>query len=389
MNQERKVVWMAALIQFVNMMDYMIVMPLGPDIAREIPVSNADMGIICGCYTLAVAFSGILSAGFLDRFDRRRVALVVVSGLAVATLSTTLATDLAGLVSARVLAGMFGGPCAAIALAMVTDVVPPERRGRALAVVMGAFSISSIAAVPIGLELARFGTWRYPFVGIAALGGLAVLGLLFAAPSMTGHFAGKGRGGGLPEMNVWQGLALGMMGSSMFSAFLIIPNISAYFQMNRGFPREGLGALYCVGGLVSLFMMQAGGRLSDRMGSAPVNIVATVLLVLFTADGFMHENLTPLSLVFVLFMGAACMRNVSATVEAARFASPDRRAGFMSFLASAQHIGSGMGSVASSFLLGTTETGSLTGMPGVALLSIVFTLVQPWVLFTLRSAQKN
>jgi len=387
MDQERKTLWIAALIQFVNMMDYMIVMPLGPDIAREIPVSTADMGIICGSYTLSVAFFGVLSAGFLDRFDRRHAALTAVCGLVLATASATLATGLGGLVATRVLAGMFGGPCAAISLAMVTDAVPPERRGGALAVVMGAFSISSIAAVPIGLELARIGSWRYPFLGIALLGVLAIVSLGLFAPSMTEHMGeSRSAGGfGLPRLGMDHCLALVMMGSSMFAVFLIIPNISTYFQLNRGFPREWLGALYCVGGAVSLLMMQAGGRLSDRRGSVQVNTGATALLVLFTADGFLHENLTPLPLIFVMFMGAACMRNVSATVAASDLADPDRRAGFMSLLASVQHVGSGLGSVASSVILDTGDDGILVGMPAVALLSVAFALVQPMILLRIRA----
>lgn len=383
MNQEQKIVWIAALIQFINMMDFMMVMPLGPDISKALPVSNADIGIICGCYTIAVAFSGLLCANFLDKFDRKHVAFFAVAGLALTTLSTTFAEGLTGLIVTRVLAGMFGGPAAAIALTLATDATPPERRGKAIAVVMGAFSVSSIAAVPFGLELARLGSWKFPFYTISGLGVLAAILICFFAPSMTGHFSSPS-----PKKTELfslmkdkkQRMALLMMGSAMFSTFLLIPNISAFFQFNRGFPREGLGLLYLVGGLVSLLLIQMGGRLSDRIGSMPVNIIGTALFVLFTADGFMHNNITSLVVIFVMFMGMACLRNVSATSEASKLSPPHERAAFMSLLSAMQHLGNGLGALVSSAMLTTSIDGNLIGMTQVGFLSILTALIQPFLL---------
>ncbi len=148
MKNETKIVWIAALVQFINIIDFMMVMPLGPDISNDLPITNADIGLICGCYTLAVGFSGIACAKFLDRYDRKTVAIVTMLGLSIATLSAAFSWDLYSMVVARVLAGLFGGPAAAIAFSMVCDAVPPERRGKAMAIVMGTFSVSSIAAIP-------------------------------------------------------------------------------------------------------------------------------------------------------------------------------------------------------------------------------------------------
>lgn len=115
MKNETKIVWIAALVQFINIIDFMMVMPLGPDISNDLPITNADIGLICGCYTLAVGFSGIACAKFLDRYDRKTVAIVTMLGLSIATLSAAFSWDLYSMVVARVLAGLFGGPAAAIA----------------------------------------------------------------------------------------------------------------------------------------------------------------------------------------------------------------------------------------------------------------------------------
>lgn len=383
MNLEKRIVWIAAIIQFVNIIDFMMVMPLGPDISRALPITNAHIGIICGAYTLAVALSGLVCAAFLDRFDRRTVAIATVTGLSLATLSAAFAWDLPSLIAARILAGCFGGPAAAISLSMVSDAVPPQRRGRAMAIVMGTFSVSAVAAVPFGLELARLGSWQSPFYAISALGFAVVLLIFCITPEMKGHLTRKDAAPVLllPFLKNRENLmALGMMATAMCSSFLIIPNISAFFQFNHGYPREWIGFLYMTGGVFSLFMIQLGGRLSDRIGPLTTTAGGTVILILFIYDGFVHTPLSPLMLIFVMFMGNVCIRNVSATAEASKLPQPHERAAFMSLLSSVQHCANGIGALLSSAMLTTLENGSLVGMEKVAWLSIVLALFQPLLL---------
>ncbi len=383
MDIEKKVVWIAALVQFVNIIDFMMVMPLGPDISKALPILNTDIGLICGCYTLAIAFSGIVCAGFIDRFDRKRVAIIAVAGLSLATLGAAFSWNLYTLIGARILAGFFGGPAAAISLSMVTDVVPPQRRGKAMAIVMGTFSLSSIVAVPFGLELARMGNWQSPFYVITILGILVVLLVAKIAPPMTGHLSAKEKS--VVSLfalikNRDNRMALFMMASAMVSSFLIIPNISAFFQFNQGYPRESLGLLYMIGGLFSLVMIQLGGRLSDKIGPIPTNVAGTVVLIVFLFDGFIHEPTTPLLLIFVMFMGTVCIRNISATSEASKLPKPHERAAFMSLLSSIQHGGNGIGALFSSAMLVTTDKGCLVGMDRVAIFAIILALFQPYIL---------
>lgn len=383
MNVETKTVWVAALIQFVNIVDFMMVMPLGPDLSQNLPISNSDIGLICGCYTLAVAFSGVICARFLDGFDRKIVAVVAIAGLSIATLSAAFAWNLYSLIGARILAGFFGGPAAAISLSMVSDVVPPERRGKAMAIVMGTFSVSSIAAVPFGLEIARLGTWKSPFYAISILGAIVVLLVLKITPPMKGHLKSR-------EINIvsltaliktrCNMMALMMMGTAMVSSFLIIPNISAYFQYNLNYPRELLGLLYMAGGVFSLVLIQIGGRLSDKIGPIPTNVIGTLFLIIFLYDGFIHKPMTPLLLIFSMFMGTVCFRNVSATAEASKLPKAHERAAFMSLLSSVQHLANGIGALLSSGILINMNNGNLLNMKEVAALSIIVALFQPYFL---------
>ncbi len=141
---ERKIVWLAALIQLANVLDFMMVLPLGPDLTRAINIPSSDMGLVGGIYTFAAAFSGILFAPYLDHCDRKKATLIFMLGLVISTFLCAFAWDRDSMLAARTLAGLFGGPVTALTMAMVVDIVPIKRRGRAIALVTSAFTVSSV-----------------------------------------------------------------------------------------------------------------------------------------------------------------------------------------------------------------------------------------------------
>jgi predicted MFS family arabinose efflux permease len=186
---ERAIVFCVGAVQFVNILDFMMVMPLGPDFAAALDIPMSQIGYVGGSYTAAASISGLAGAFFLDRFDRRNALAVAMLGLVLGTLSGAFARGLGTLMLARIVAGAFGGPATSLAYSIIADVIPAERRGRAMGAVMGAFSIASILGVPAGLELAQRGGWKMPFIAVALFG--AVLGTYayVTLPPMTGHLA--------------------------------------------------------------------------------------------------------------------------------------------------------------------------------------------------------
>src|SRR5215831_619674 len=129
---ERTLVFLVGAVQFVNILDFVMVMPLGPDFAKALGVPISKLGLIGGSYTAAAAFSGLLGSFFLDRFDRRKALAVAMFGLVLGTAAGGRARDLTGLTLARVIAGVFGGPATSISYAIIADVIPAERRGKAM-----------------------------------------------------------------------------------------------------------------------------------------------------------------------------------------------------------------------------------------------------------------
>ena len=281
-------------------------------------------------------------------------------------------------------AGLFGGPATSLALSIVADTIPAERRGKAMGAVMGAFSVASVLGVPAGLELARIGTWRTPFFVVAALG-LVIAALAIALmPPMRRHLEDRAARGGVdattleilrrPEV-LW---SLGGSASAMYASFVLIPNLSPFVQHNLGYPREGIGMLYLVGGVVSFASMRVVGPMVDRVGAPLIAAFGTAVMLVVVGLSFATAtSYLPAMAMFVGFMIANAFRNVSNSTTATKVTAPRERARFMSTQSAVQHIASASGAFTGSVLLSETADHHLIGMPGVALLSMGAAVLLP------------
>lgn len=379
---EGRVLAIVAAVQFVNILDFMMVMPLGPDFARDLHISTAHVGYVGGAYTASAALSGLVGALFLDRFDRRTALVLAMAGLAFGTAAGALARGLPSLMLARVLAGAFGGPATSVSLSIVADVVPSERRGKAMGWVMSAFSVASVLGVPAGLELARRGTFRTPFLAVAVVGLVVTLAAFLLLPPLRGHLTeAKDR----PQPTFAEIFArpivrrsLALTGMLNVAGFVLIPNIAGYVQLNLGYPRARLGLLYLAGGAASFLTLRLAGRLVDRKGSTWVALNATLLLAFTIVAGFVvTPPWLPVTLLFVLFMTAMSARNVSASTLTSLVPAPAERARFTSMQSSVQHLAAAFGAFLSAQVLSALPDGRLVGMTRVATMSVLVTLTLP------------
>lgn len=375
---ERRIILLVGSIQFVNVLDFMIVMPMGPDFAAALDISTAHMGLIGGIYTAAAAVSGIIGSLFLDRFDRKKALTVAMLGLALGTAAGGFATGLYSLLVARILAGVFGGPATSLSLAIVTDAVPPARRGKALGSVMAAFSLASILGVPAGLELSgRFG-FRAPFFTLAVVGLFITTLATRLLPSMTKHLERPRAKGLLPSFDRLTLLALTNTSLVMMGVFAIVPNISAYVQHNLGYPRELLGMLYLVGGIASFIALQIAGVLVDRFGAFPLVVAGTIFHLLALDFLFLNPwESVPIFLIFTLYMLSGSVRMVPMQTLATQVPSAETRARFMSAQSAVQHLASAFGAFLGSLILVAHPDGTLVGMDGLALGAAVLAAAVP------------
>ena len=390
--RERAVVLLVAAVQFVNILDFVMVMPMGPDFAAALGIPASKLGLIGGSYTAAAAISGLACSFFLDRFDRRPALGVAMLGLVAGTAMGALATGMPSLMAARIVAGLFGGPATSLSFSIIADVVPAQRRGTAMGIVMGAFSIASVLGVPAGLEAARHFGWRAPFIGVAGLGLCIAVCAVFLLPPLRGHMVTRKENVSLTHLFRQRNVLLSwtMTFFVMAAGFSIIPNISAYVQYNLGYPRAHLGLLYLYGGAVSFFSTQAAGRLIDKFGSFRIGTIGTALLVFAITGGFvLTPPLLPVAGIFIAFMLAMSFRNVSYNTLTSRVPQSNERARFMSIQSAVQHGASACGAFASSQILSELPGGLLVGMDQVAFVSIGLTLTLPLFLYAVESAVRR
>jgi predicted MFS family arabinose efflux permease len=376
---ERSIILLLGAVQFINILDFMMVMPLGPDFALALGIPTSQIGFLGGSYTAAAAVAGILGATFLDRFDRRSALGLAMLGLAVGTVAGGFAQGFWSLVLARIVAGAFGGPATALAMAIVSDVVPPERRGRALGTVMTAFSVASILGVPAGLEIARHLGWRAPFFLVGASCVVITLLTVTRMPQLRGHLKRPSRAGAkLPLFDPLSLTSLLGTAATMLGVFAVVPNISAYLQHNLGYPRENLSLLYLVGGVTTFLAIRRVGSLVDRFGPTRMIVAGTVLFALALFFGFIRPvAVTFVILIFPLLMLSGTMRGVPMNTLVSRVPRPEHRARFMSANSAVQHLSSSIGAMSSAMLLRADPYGRLIGMNWVALMAIGIALLVP------------
>jgi predicted MFS family arabinose efflux permease len=387
-------VLLAALIQLVNALDFMMIMPLGPDLARDLSIPPTWIGYLGGGYTLAAALSSLVFAKFIDRFDRKHVTIITLLGLSLATLFCAYAWDMKSLFTARILAGLFAGPATSIALAIVTDQVPFAHRGRAMAIVMGAFSVAAIAVVPFGLKLSLLFGWGAPFLVASALGAITLFTVWLLLPNMTAHIAAaENQNAGEVSLLAMLGNRLVMnafmaMGIAIFSTFLIVPHLAPWLQFNLGVPRDAMSLYYALGGVASLIVLQWGGRLIDRLGALRITLAIAVLVIFLLWDGFMHTPWLPPLVIFTLFMSLTATRTIAAAAVNTQVPRPWERAAFMSLQSVSQHLFSGMAAVVSSMILIEVD-GGVGNFEKLAGLSVLLTLIQPLFLYLLMKKLRN
>ncbi|WP_309889507.1 MFS transporter [Archangium sp.] len=382
---ERAVIFLIGAVQFVNILDFVMVMPLGPDFAAGLGIPTSHIGTIGAAYTAAGCVAGVAGSYFLDRFDRRKALAVAMLGLVVSTAAGGLATGLTSLLVTRALAGLFGGPATSLAMSIIADVIPAERRGKAMGAVMGAFSVASVLGVPMALKVARWSDWRMPFFMVAGLGLLLVAAAIFFLPPLRGHLERKSdHTVTVKELFTRSDVLLSYSMTLLINAagFVIIPNISGYVQFNLGYPRAELETIYFVGGLVSFVTLRMAGKAVDKQGSFRVGTVGVLLFMATLYLAFIQlPTSVPLVAVFALFFLSNGIRNVAYSTLTSKVPESAIRARFMSFQSAVQHLGAAGGAFLSAQMLTDLPGGQLGGMGNVVALSMALSLTLPVMFF--------
>lgn len=378
---ERLLLFVLAAIQFTAVVDFLIILPLGPQYMRVFSITPGQFGTIVSSYAISAGISGVAAGFFLDRFDRKRALLGLYFGFTVGTFFCALAPTYHLLVAARAVAGAFGGVVGALILAIVGDVIPEARRGAAMGLVMSSFSVASICGVPIGLMLASNINWHVPFYVLAALSFIVLLAAGWVMPSLTGHLARAREEHPVARTLAVLGhadhqMAFVFMALLTFTGFVVFPNIANYMVMNVGLTEKQLPLIYLFGGLCTVFSMNWIGRWADRSGKLRVFVLmslsATIPLLAITNLARVHLLIAigTSTLLMICMSGrmVPAMAMMTASIEA-RY-----RGGFMSINSSVQQFAAGLAAFVSGHIMGQTASGELTHFPAIGALSVVCAL---------------
>jgi predicted MFS family arabinose efflux permease len=336
-------------IQFTHILDFMIMMPLGPQFTQIFSITDAQFGMLVSAYTLAAGASGLLAATYLDKFDRKKLLLALYVLFGLATLACGLAPTYYTLMVARVLAGIFGGVLSALSQTIIADVIPFERRGRAMGIVMTSFSVSTVAGVPLGLFLAAHFSWHAPFFGIAALVGILAAGAYITLPPLADHLKIANK------PSAWSGIkqvladpnhlkAFAFSGLLMFAGFTVIPFITIYLQANVGWQTEQVPYVYLSGGLVTLVTARMIGVLTDRKGKVFMFSLMAVLVIFPMVATTLTEGLPMWTVLLVSTTFFACMsgRMIPGMAIITSAANPQLRGTFMALNSAVQSASMGI-----------------------------------------------
>jgi predicted MFS family arabinose efflux permease len=383
-----------AAVQFTHVIDFMIIMPLGPRYARELSISPQQFGFLVSAYAFAAGAAGLLAASVIDRFDRKQALLFLYGGFTLGTLACALATGYTQLLAARAVAGAFGGVLGGLVLAIVGDAFPEERRGLATGVVMSAFSVATIAGVPAGLGLAaHLGTWA-PFGFLAGLSSLVLLMAARVLPPLRRHLEGQS---GQPRS--WQVLlqpahlrAYALMMVLVLGTFTIAPHLATFLVVNVGWQESQIFWLYLCGGCATLVTMSLFGRLSDILGKLPVfRVMALATMIpVFWLTHLGRTPLIPTLLLTTLFMVCSSGRMVPAMALITSSAASAYRGSFMSINASVQQFAAALASLVAGLLLHQpSREAPLEGYPLVGVLSCATIVVSVLIAGHVRPAREQ
>ena len=339
--------------------------------------------MLVASYTFSAGISGFLAAFFVDNFDRKRVLLFGYVGFLLGTLFCALAPTFTFLLLARIVAGIFGGLIGAQVLAIVADMVPYERRGMAMGVIMAAFSVASVFGVPFGLYMANMFNWHGPFFFVAGFGALLLPFLMRYLPKMDKHMKIKeNRTNPLVRIREVgtdkdQMLALGFTACLMLGHFMIIPFLNPYMEFNMGFSKLQTPMLYMAGGLATLITSPLIGRLADKVGKHKVYVIMAVISIFPIA---LLTNLPPMPFYMVLCIAGfwfvvASGRTIPAQAMVSNVVTSERRGSFMSFNSSVQQIFVGLASVISGLIVVKNPDNSIQNYEITGYLSIFITLL--------------
>ena len=355
-----------ALVQFTVVLDFIIMSPLGAIIMPALNITAGQFGVAVSAYAFSAGISGILAAGFADRFDRKRLLLFFYLGFTAGTALCALAPNYHVLLIGRIVTGLFGGVIGSVVMAIVTDLFALHLRGRVMGFVQTAFAASQVLGVPVGLFLSNHWSWHVAFGALVGLSIAAMAAVLLVMRPVTGHLLLKQDSNAFRHLIATVGqprytLAFGVTTLLATGGYMLMPFGSAFTVNNLGIDIVHLPTIYLISGLFSIFTGPLVGRASDAFGKYPVFVfgsaVSIIMVLIYTHLGVV--TLMTVIIVNVLMFVGIFSRMIPSQALISAIPIPSQRGSFSAVSASLQQLSGGLGSVLAAAIIAQNPDGSL------------------------------
>lgn len=346
------VIVLLAMTQFTVILDFIVMSPLGDMLMKSMGLSTKQFGMAVSAYAFSAGLSGLLTAGFADRFDRKKLLLFFYVGFVIGTLLCGLTTSYLMLLAARIITGLFGGVIGSISMAIVADLFPLEKRGRVMGFMQMGFGASQVLGIPISLFIANYWGWQSPFLVIVALSVIIWFVIVGSMQPINKHLETKSEKNPVAHLLHTLGngkYRLGFLATGLLTVggFMMMPWGSAFAVNNLLVTYEQLPFLFMVSGIASLIVMPVIGRLSDSMDKIRIFTIATVWLMVMVV---VYTNLVPIPfwlilILNIMFMVGILSRIVPAMALITALPEMRDRGAFMSINSSLQQIAGGVAAI--------------------------------------------
>jgi predicted MFS family arabinose efflux permease len=371
-----------ALVQFTIILDFIIMSPLGAILMPSLGITAGQFGVAVSAYAFSAGLSGILAAGFADRFDRKRLLLFFYVGFALGTALCAAAQTYHVLLIGRIVTGLFGGVIGSVVLAIVTDLFPLQLRGRVMGFVQTAFAASQVLGVPAGLFLANHWNWHACFSAIVGLAIATIAIIAFAMKPVDAHLKLKQDRNPFHHLVATVGeprytLAFAVTTLLATGGYMIMPYSSAFTVNNVGIDIAHLPTIYLVSGLFSIVTGPLVGRASDAFGKYPTFVfgctMTIIMVLIYTHLG--HVSLATAITVNVLMFVGIFSRMIPSQALISAIPDPSQRGSFSAVSASLQQLSGGLGSVLAAAIISQQPDGSLLHFERIGYVVVATTII--------------
>ncbi|MDI1304290.1 MAG: MFS transporter [bacterium] len=342
-------IFILAITQFTVILDFMVMSPLGDILMKSLNLKPSHFGLVVSAYAFSAGISGLLTAGFADKFDRKKLLLFFYVGFIAGTILCGLVTSYALLVAARIVTGLFGGVIGSISMAIVADLFTTHQRGRVMGFIQMGFGASQILGIPIGLYLANAWGWHAPFLWVAAMAAIVALLIAVKLKPINKHLGIKQEKSPFAHLThtiAKKDYRIGFTSTALLSigGFMMMPFGSAFAINNLHITQHQLPIIFMIAGLSTLVAMPLIGKLSDKIDKFKIFVYASIWSIVMIAI-YTNLGVTPLWLVAilnVLMMMGIMSRMVPSTALSTSIPVMQDRGAFMSINSSLQQIAGGI-----------------------------------------------